>query len=59
MAMFSSSLFSLKDLFLSVVLGVLFGWLLISINDPAHKRFKFDLASREKALTKTHAPLLF
>ena len=39
----SSSLFTWKDLFRSVVLGVLVGWLLVSIDDPEHKRFDFKL----------------
>ena len=38
-----SSIFSLKDLFRSVILGVLVGWLLISIHDPEHKRFEFKV----------------
>gem|GEM_PF-6016356 len=37
-------LFSLKDLFRSVALGVLLGWLLVSIHDPTHKRFEFTLS---------------
>lgn len=37
------SLYSLKDLFRSVVLGILVGWLLISIHDPEHKRFDFKV----------------
>ena len=43
MAMSVASVFSLKDLLRSVILGVLFGWLLISIHDPAHKRFDFTV----------------
>lgn len=35
--------FSVKDLLRSVVLGVLVGWLLISIHDPEHKRFDFKV----------------
>lgn len=35
--------FSVKDLLRSVVLGVLVGWLLISIHDPEHKRFEFKV----------------
>ncbi len=35
--------FTLKDLFRSVLLGVLVGWLLISIHDPEHKRFDFKV----------------
>ncbi len=38
-----SSLYSLKDLLRSIVLGVLVGWLLISIHDPEHKRFDFKV----------------
>jgi hypothetical protein len=37
--------FTFKDLCYSVAFGVLVGWLLISIHDPAHKRFQFDLAA--------------
>jgi hypothetical protein len=37
------SLYSLKDLLRSVVLGVLVGWLLISIHDPEHERFDFKV----------------
>lgn len=43
MAMSLFSLYSLKDLVRSVVLGVLVGWLLISIHDPEHKRFDFKV----------------
>lgn len=43
MAMSLFSLYSLKDLLRSVVLGVLVGWLLISIHDPEHKRFDFKV----------------
>lgn len=39
----SSSLFTWQDLFRSVILGVLVGWLLISIHDPEHKRFDFTV----------------
>lgn len=44
MAMSRTSFFSLKDLLRSILLGVLIGWLLISINDPTHKRFDFTLS---------------
>ena len=53
MAMSSTPLYSLKDLFRSVVLGVLVGWLLISIHDPEHKRFEFkvtDTVSAERVI---------
>lgn len=43
MAMSIFSFLSLKDLLRSVVLGVLVGWLLISIHDPEHKRFDFTI----------------
>ncbi len=43
MAMFSASFFSLRDLFRSVILGILAGWLLVSITDPTHKRFDFTI----------------
>lgn len=43
MAMSLFSFLSLKDLFRSVILGVLVGWLLISIHDPEHKRFEFKV----------------
>jgi len=43
MAMSIFSHYSLKDFFRSVILGVLVGWLLISIHDPEHKRFDFKV----------------
>ncbi len=49
MAMFSASFFTLKDLFRSVILGVLVGWLLVSIDDPTHKRFDFTITGIESA----------
>lgn len=36
-------LFTRKDFFRSVVLGILVGWLLIAIHDPKHKRFDFQI----------------
>lgn len=52
------SLFTWKDLFRSIIIGVLFGWLLISIHDPAHKRFKFDLAQGREASPETNRSIL-
>ena len=43
MAMSLFSLYSPRDLLRSIVLGVLVGWLLISIHDPEHKRFDFKV----------------
>ncbi len=36
-------MFTVRDFFRSVVLGVLVGWLLVSIHDPTHKRFDFKV----------------
>lgn len=35
--------FRLTDLLRSITLGILLGWLIISINDPEHKRFDFKV----------------
>ncbi len=36
--------FTVKDLLRSIVLGILIGWLLISIHNPEHQRFDFKVA---------------
>ncbi len=51
MAMYSVPFFSAKDLLRSVFLGVLLGWLLISIHDPSHPRFDFMLSFIHAAQT--------
>lgn len=42
-AMNISKPFRLTDLFRSIALGILLGWLIVSIQDPHHKRFEFTL----------------
>jgi hypothetical protein len=36
-----------KDIFHSLLLGVLLGWLLIAIQNPSHPRFEFVLSRTE------------
>lgn len=40
-----------RDILNSVMLGVLVGWLLISIHDPEHKRFKFELSQTDQTVS--------
>ncbi|MFA9262678.1 MAG: hypothetical protein ACEQSB_05030 [Undibacterium sp.] len=47
--------FRLIDLLRSIVLGVLLGWLFVSISDPTHKRFDFTLTESGASIEQTMA----
>lgn len=49
----SSKPFRLSDLLRSIALGILLGWLIVSIDDPYHKRFEFTVTDSGALISQT------